>query len=330
MRTAFLTSDLQDPSARLRILQYIPLLKEAGLTVEALEIPRSGRLRWSFFRRLGRFDVVVVHRKLFAWLELAFLRRNASILVFDFDDALMVRVPWRGRTRSRVRAARFRRIVARADALIPGSSHLQDLADAPGKPTLLLPTPVDLTGVPPCLPAREEGLCLGWIGQKSSLPYLEQIGPALRELCTRNPKLTLRIIADGEIDLQGVRIERVPWKAGSEWSDLGEIDVGLAPLTDDSWSRGKCAFKVLQYFAVSRPVVASPVGMNAEVVRHGETGFCARTQTEWVDFVEKLLADQELRGQMGAAGRLLVESSYSLAESASNMAFFLKNLVVGH
>ena len=328
MRTAFLTSDLQDPSARLRILQYIPLLKEAGLAVETIEIPKSGRLRWSLFRGLRRFDVVVVHRKLFAWLELAFLRRNVSSLVFDFDDALMVRVPWRGKPRSRVRAARFRRTVARADALIAGSSHLLDCANAPGKPTLLLPTPVDLTSVPPCGPAREEGRRLGWIGQKSSLPYIEHIAPALKELCARNPKLTLRIIAEGAIQLEGVRIEHVPWQAAGEWSDLGEVDVGLAPLTDDPWSRGKCAFKVLQYFAVSRPVVASPVGMNAEVVRHGDTGFCARTQPEWVAFVEKLLADQELRQKMGAAGRRLVETSYSLAESAKDLAFFLKNLQV--
>lgn len=323
MKVVFITSDIEDPSARLRVSNYLAPLGEAGLEARARELPRSSRARWRLFRSLPEHDVVVLHRKLFSFLELSFLRRNSRTLVYDFDDAMGLRVPWQSGRPARARTRRFRRTVAWSDGLLPGSNALREMAGPVRVPVHVLPTPVNLDRAPAPSPARPSGTVLGWIGQESSLPYLEALAPALERLARSVPDLRLRVIADAPVEVPGVFVEPVAWTEEGEWEALAGVDVGLAPLTDDAWSRGKCAFKVLQYFAAGRPVVASPVGMNAEVVTPEETGLWARTEDEWVSALAGLLPDAGRRQRMGEAGRRLVEERYGLRGRARELCDFL-------
>jgi glycosyltransferase involved in cell wall biosynthesis len=324
-KVTFLSADLKDPSARLRILNHRPGLEKAGFEVEVRQLPGGTRGRWSLFRSLGTSDVVVLHRKLFTFLELAFLRRNARRLLFDFDDALWLRVPWRGRSRSRLRTARFRRTVSRSDAVMAGSPDLLAMAGVDERKGLVLPTPVDLAPFPGS-GSREDSreVVLGWIGQASSLPYLDQMAPVLERMGKSNPRLRLHVIADAWPTLHGMEVVRVPWTLEGEAEALRGIDIGLAPLSDDDWSRGKCGFKVLQYFAAGKAVVASPVGMNRRLVKDGENGLWAGTPEAWEEKIGILAHDPQLRERFGASGRRLVRESYALEDVTCRLADFLR------
>ncbi len=320
---AFITPDSDDPSARLRIRNHLPLLARRGIESALLEIPRSLRGRMAFFRSLRGFDGVVLHRKLFSFLDFKILRSCSRRLVFDFDDALMCRVPWKGGGESRVRKARFARTAAGADALTPGSRILLDMAGTSGKEAEIIPTAVDLSLFDADYGGPGKGLVLGWIGQKSSLPYVDTIAKAMEKVGCMFPGAELRIIADAVPRMGGINVIHVPWNGGTEAEDLAGIHAGLAPLTDDQWSRGKCGFKILQYFAARRPVVASPVGMNAELVIDGGNGFLARTPEDWVRKISILARDPALRLGMGEAGRRVVEERFSLDVVSRKLAEFL-------
>lgn len=320
LKAAFITPDLSDPSARLRISNHLPLLAKRRVEAEAMEIPRAGFGRFRFFRDLRRFDVVVLHRKLLSFLDLAVLRRRCRSLVFDFDDAVMCRVPWKGGKPSRVRTARFTRTVAWSDTVIAGSPLLRDLTGPARDRCVVIPTAVDLAPFTPPLPYPSGPPVFGWIGQRSSLPYLEGVSSALSLAGTRVAGMRLRVIADGFPSIPGIDVEKVPWGAGTEARDLGAIRAGLAPLTDDQWSAGKCAYKVLQYFAAARPAIASPVGMNAIVVLDGVNGFHAAGDAQWAERICAMASDPVAAAAMGRAGRTLVEERYSLEAASARLS----------
>ena len=154
---------------------------------------------------------------------------------------------------------------------------------------------------------------LVWIGSGSTLPYLAELVPALRQV----EHVRLVTIADRTIDSSaGLDVEHIPWSLETEASSLIRGDIGIAPTPDDRWTRGKCGFKIIQYMAAGLPVIASPVGANAEIVREGETGLLATTPQQWIDAILNLAADAELRAIMGRAGRERVEREFSIARAA--------------
>ncbi len=151
-----------------------------------------------------------------------------------------------------------------------------------------------------------------WIGLPGNLQYLEPLRPAFAELSRRFPAFRLRIVSSRFPDWNDVAMERVIWRPGIETQALPAADIGLMPLNDDDFTRGKCAFKLLQYMAASLACVASPVGVNSEVVTDGVTGLLATTPAQWQHALERLLADRALRERMGVAGRQRVERDYDL------------------
>lgn len=311
VRAVFVAESLAQASARLRILQALGPLEAQGVRAEALELPPRARGRWDFFRSLARADVVVLHRVLLNFLEFAFLRRNARRLLFDYDDAVMHRDPFRRSPLSRKRMRRFARTVAGADGCIAGNPYLQDHAldcGAPG-PVAVLPTPVDPARYPAGPPPVPGSAVLGWIGQTATLPYLQDLLPALETLALGRPGLSLRVVADACPPGTGaLGLEFVRWSEETEGAALAAVDVGLMPLRDDPWSRGKCGYKILQYFAAGKPVVASPVGVNADLVLPGRTGFLARDDAEWAEGIGRLLDAPSARAAMGAEGRRLLDA----------------------
>jgi glycosyltransferase involved in cell wall biosynthesis len=156
---------------------------------------------------------------------------------------------------------------------------------------------------------------------------LKQISPALVQLSKRFPDLKLKIVADEFFEIHGLEVEKKEWSSTEEIKDLHSFDIGLMPLSDDAWTRGKCGFKLLQCMAVGLPVVCSPVGMNREIVTDGVEGFWAGSENEWIGKLSTLIQDYELCKSMGKKGRNKVEEKYSLAVNAKKMIKFLQEVV---
>jgi glycosyltransferase involved in cell wall biosynthesis len=166
---------------------------------------------------------------------------------------------------------------------------------------------------------------VGWIGSPTTTPYLASLGDVLREAGRRRPFL-MRVSGSSEdFTLPGVNVRHEPWTLAREVELFNTCDIGVYPLTDDEWSRGKCGFKAIQFMACGVPVVASPVGVNKDIIEDGVNGFLASSQAEWVDKLERLIADPALRARLGAAGRKTIEQRYSLTVQGPHMADLLRD-----
>jgi glycosyltransferase involved in cell wall biosynthesis len=170
---------------------------------------------------------------------------------------------------------------------------------------------------------------MGWLGLSNGLPYLRHIQPALQKLTTLFPGLKLKVICDEPLQLDGVTVDNAPWRQETEQDHLRSFDIGIMPLWDSLWTRGKCAYKIVQYMGVGLPVVASPVGMNLQVVSSGENGFLADTQEDWVTYLSRLIEDAQLREQFGLRGRERVEQNYSLDRFAHGYVDLLRQVTGG-
>ncbi len=325
-RLALLSAEPGGPSVRHRWLRIAPFLAEAGLGLEVVELPAEHGDRREAFARAGAADLVVLSRRLLRTADFERLRAAARRLVYDFDDAMPYRDPFRGKPESTARANRFLRTCAEADAVVAGSEELAAMARA-CRPRALFtaPTPVDaaLYGPAPAPRAPGEPPRFGWIGSRATLPYLEGIAAPLARAMAALPGARLLVVADAAPSLPGVEADLVPWSAEGEADALRRMDAGLMPLTDDPWSRGKCAFKLLQYGATGIPSVASPVGANLSVVEDRRTGLLAGTDAAWEAALLALGRDPGLRAALGAAARRQVEARWSTAVLGPPLARFL-------
>jgi glycosyltransferase involved in cell wall biosynthesis len=210
---------------------------------------------------------------------------------------------------SRKRQRDFQRTVKLADLVIAGNKYLAELARSFNNNVEILPTGLDLAvyNIQPT-PNNDGKIRLVWIGSKATLPYLKGIKPALEEIGSRFDNIILRIICDEFFDLQNMEVEKCPWTHQTEVVNLVSSDIGLAPLPDNPFTRGKCGFKILQYAAAGLPTVASPVGVNSKIITHGSNSFFAATHREWVDCLSHLIQNVALRRQMGLKARQSIQS----------------------
>lgn len=314
-RLLVLTRSRDNASFRQRIAACFDHLAARGISVETVELAAGPLARRRQFRRACRFDGLWLHRKtLTAWDALA-LRGAARRLIFDFDDAIMYQARSAAEGPHPARLRRFRRTVAMADLILAGNAYLADHVAQAGGRAEIVPTGLDAARYPPKSDYRTQGpVRLVWIGSRSTLKLLHPFRDMLAALGpgSAGPVVTLRIIADAGLDVPGLKIENLPWSLESESQLLAESDIGIAPLPDTPFTRGKCAFKVLQYMAAGLPVVTSPVGANAEYVRDGETGLLARDTAEWRQAVARLASDAALRERLGRAGRREVEARFDV------------------
>jgi len=327
LRLAVLSADPDGPSVRHRWVALAPHLEAAGLGLEVVPLPDGSAGRREAFEEAGEAPVTVLQRRLLRTADFARMLRSVRRLVYDFDDAMPYRVPWRERPESTARANRFLRTCAAADAVVAGSEGLASLA-RPCRPRALFvaPTPVDAAryGPAPGPRATGEPLRFGWIGSRATLPYLAPLAAPLARVCAASPGARVLVVADEPPPLPGVPVEFVPWTADGEADALRRMDVGLMPLTDDPWSRGKCAFKLLQYAATGIPSVASPVGANLAVVEDGRTGILAGDGAAWEAALLRLARDAGLRRSLGEAARRSAEARWSAAVLGPPLAAFLR------
>ncbi len=309
-RLLFVSKGEGASSTRYRALQFFPLWRAAGF--EPAHVTASGGLRATLdmLRQARRADVVIVLRKTFPAALLRLLRRASRRLVFDFDDAIFCNTDG---TPSRTRMARFAAMARACDHVLAGNAFLASHAAAFNPAVTLIPTCLDAARYR--LEAVEKPsatLDLVWIGSHSTRKYLAEAMPWLATAAQAVPQLRLKIVADFDLPGCGVTTLPVAWRAESEAQELAASHIGIAPMRDDDWSRGKCALKVLQCMAAGLPVVSSRAGANAEVIEDGVQGYLVATPEEWAERIARLAADAGLRRRMGEAGRRRVADGYSV------------------
>ena len=336
----------------MRSLQYFSALQQSGINVTAqiflsdeLLRVRYERGSYSLFSLLRayaarlyllmqrrKFDVVWIEKEALPWcplwLELALLRGVPYVL--DYDDAIFHNYDQhRSQWVRRLFGRRLDGLMAQATLVVGGNNYLAQRALDAGAPWVeVVPTVIDLVRYPTqsktlVEPPIHAGLPrIVWIGSPSTVRYLQLIREPLQVLSARHP-FVLRVIGGGAVDLPGVHVEVVAWTEATEVENISDCQVGVMPLLDSVWERGKCGYKLIQYMACHLPVVASGVGVNPEIVRNGKNGFVAKTVDEWVTALVKLLQSPALRRQMGAAGRRMVEDEYCIQKTGPRVVQLL-------
>lgn len=337
-------------SSRLRTLQYVPALAAEGIKVDVRSlldddylgglysdsVSRSAVLKAYVARVLqlvtaSHYDLIWTEKELLPWLpsfvERALVPRKIPLLV-DYDDAVFHRYGEHQNVVVRALLGRkIERIMQRADAVSAGNQYLADHARRAGARVVeRLPTVIDL-GRYTYTEARDNPqVMIGWIGSPTTAKYLKMLIPAVERLQSRDDIRFLAIGAAKE-QVSGTPFEAVDWTEATEVELLGRLDIGIMPLHDELWDRGKCGYKLIQYMGARLPVVASAVGANLEIVEHGVSGFLARDTDEWVASLDRLVGDGGLRRSMGIAGRRAVERGYSLQVQGPRLAALIRKLV---
>jgi glycosyltransferase involved in cell wall biosynthesis len=199
-----------------------------------------------------------------------------------------------------------------ARQVMVGNRHLRDYAVQYNTEVTIIPTTIDTRRYRPELrTSRADGVpVIGWTGSYSTHQHLRRLFPALTRLAERH-RFRLVVVGTEAPQIPGVEVEFRPWRSESEVQDLADLDIGVMPLPDDAWSRGKCGLKALQYMALAVPAIVSPVGVNTEIVEDGVNSIVAKTDEEWVEQLSRLIQDPLLRGRLGRAARRTVEERYS-------------------
>ncbi len=295
---------------------------------------RVGQIRGA--RKAGH-ELIWLQMEALPWIpggvETALLKSSGLPYVADYDDAWFHR--YDAHPNPVVRAALGQKIDAvmrHAALVVAGNEYIADRARKAGARRIeLVPTVIDLDDYPLTPAPTGPTFTIGWIGSPHSDQWLQTIAPALARFCAEAPGARLVTVGAGERireQLPGVPLEIRPWTKATEVPDMQSFDVGIMPLTDSLWERGKCGFKLIQNLACARPVIASPVGVNSEIVRPGETGFLAESNDEWVAALHQLRNDAAARARMGQQGRRLIEEKYALQVTAPRTAELLKGVIL--
>jgi len=302
MRLLVVTNNPQGASFKQRVQVYLEILRDLGITCEVAQLPGGVAARTRLFRQAGCYDGVFLHKKKLGFLDAFCLRRHARKIIYNYDDAIMydekspTNPGWR-------RGVAFARTVKLADMVLVGSSYLADFARPHNSNVQVLPIGLQTREYRAEGSSNPDGkVRLVWIGSKSTLKYLRQIEGVLEEIGHRYKQAVLRVVCDEFFDLADLAIEKRRWSAQTRAPDLATSNIGLAPLPDDPFARGKCSFKVLEYSASGLPVVASPIGTNAQYVREGVTGFLCVGADQWMEKIALLIENPSLREAMGRAG----------------------------
>jgi glycosyltransferase involved in cell wall biosynthesis len=331
----------ESPSQRFRFEQYFDALSLAGhsYVVRSFLSPKGWQIIYSkgntlrkiltitsgFLRRfwilssVTSYDTVFIHREatpigppVFEWIIAKVFRKK---IIYDFDDAI-----WSTDNTTEGSLERMLRWRSKVDSICKwsfkvscGNDYLCDYARQFNSSIVLNPTTIDTNYHRPLPTLNNNEIVIGWTGSHSTLKYIDEIVPALQEI----RGVVFLVISNSTISLPVPSVQNIKWTKETEIEDLARIDIGIMPLPDDEWSKGKCGFKALQYMAMEIPAVVSPVGVNTKIVTNGVDGFVCNSTGEWIAALKKLVGDPALRKQFGVAGRKKVEHFYSVSSNTS-------------
>ncbi len=314
-------------STRYRIFQFIPILENKGWECEYIAANNQTlwqRLTFAFLCR--RYSIIIIQRKLFDFFTLKCISFFNSNIVFDYDDAIFINDD--GSPSSR-RLKRFNQTTDTAKLSLAGNSYLASYSMS--KQIEITPTSIPLGQYTQKNDVRKaylekktidddinQSLTLVWIGSSSTRKYLESHRHIIEGIGTKFNNVTLKIIGDFTLNFSNIHTQCIPWSADTEIEELMKADIGIAPMDEDPWTKGKCALKIIQYMACGLPVISSNTGANAEIVKHNETGFLANNLDEWIHSIEKLQNDS-LRKKMGVNARKRVALKYTVDTQAKRM-----------
>lgn len=338
-------------SSRVRSYQYLPYLEAHGFQVvvvpllgddyfKSLYTGSGKRLRSILDAYLQRFrylltsysyDLLWIEKELFPWLP-AWAESLLSTLgvpyLVDYDDAIFHRYDLHPNRLVRfLLGSKIDVVMRRATLVIVGNDYLAKRSRQAGARRVeIIPSVIDLKRYPLMSRSEHTVFTIGWIGSPLTARYLHLIRPALAEVC-QGGKGRLVLIGSGQIEFTDVPTEIRPWSEETEVADIQSFDVGIMPLPDEPWERGKCGYKLIQYMACGIPVVASPVGVNEQIVENGIDGYLCKTTTDWVNALTILRDNPELRAKMGKAGRIKVEKKYCIQVTAPRLVALLHSIV---
>jgi len=337
VRVAAFTGSRTISSRRFRVKQYISPLVNDGIQLTEFVAPfgswpppqRVWRPAWFVASILSRlpsvtsshgFDLTLLQREMISTLvTLEGLTRRPRVL--DVDDAIWLNP----------RADKnFPKLARMCDGVICGNSFIAENVGQWNSNVTVIPTAVDTDRFRPDSAAGPPMPIIGWSGLNAGFKYLLGIESALVEVLKRRPEAVLRIVSDVKPrfrQLDESRMEYIPWSPEAEVRTIQEMSLGLMPIDDSLWSRGKCSCKMLLYMACGVPVVVSPYGMNREILSLGNAGLQARDDSEWMNAITWILDHPKEGHEMGTTGRRIVEEQYSVRVSAPKMASFLKRFV---
>ena len=332
-------------SSRVRTYQYIPHLQRVGIDVhpEALfpdayldrryagAKPRLRGLTTNYSRRIAavtrakRFDLVWLEKELAPFipgiLERLLLARVPYVL--DLDDAIFHAYDKSSHKIVRaVYSQKIDQLMRRSKLVVAGNRYLAERASNAGASVAVIPSSVDLDHYGPVSASSHTPFTIGWIGSPSSQGRLDLIRQPLEAELAQGSRMTL-VGATNEA-LAWLDVERRPWSEAGEVEDIASFSVGIMPLDDTPWRRGKCGYKLIQYMAAGRPVIASPVGANVEIVDSGPAGLLASCPEDWSDAFEQLRHSPELGATFGARGRAVVEAKYSVQANAPRLGALIE------
>ena len=330
----------RSPSQRFRFEQFIPFLERndwkcdyaymldesddqlfytPGAYFQKARIVLKGfKKRLADLQSADQYDIIFIQRESFVsgstYFERKFARSGAKI-IFDFDDAIwLLDVSEANRNLKWLKdPSKTKKIISLADHIIAGNSFLADYAKDFNPNVSIIPTVIDTEYYKSSFRSNDESVTIGWTGSQTTIKHLKLAEPIFNRLHEKyGDKVRFAAITERPIDMNGTPVEQIPWDKSKEVSSLDQIDVGIMPLPDDDWSRGKCGFKGIQYMSLNKPAVMSPVGVNPEIVSDGQNGFLPSTEDEWIDCLSRLIESSDLRNEMGQKARQTIEERYSV------------------
>jgi glycosyltransferase involved in cell wall biosynthesis len=246
------------------------------------------------------------------WFERKMARSGVPV-IFDFDDAIFhsYKSPSNGYLSYLKFPGKTAEICRLVSHVMAGNEYLADYARQYNQNVTIVPTTIDTDKYAVAeRPPKPQPVTIGWSGSFSTIQHLDTLREVLAELAGTET-FRLRVIGSPDYSLEGVDVESMQWRAETETDDLSAIDIGIMPLPDDNWSKGKCGLKALQYMALGIPTICSPVGVNSTIIKDGVNGFLAADRGQWLEKLRPLIHDDELRRRMGLEGRRTVENEYS-------------------
>ena len=350
--TAFAKYDREAASTRQRILQYLPSLDREGIHVDVhplldddyvrslasgkpaskAAIAKAYARRFAQLRQTTDADLIWVYAELFPWLPASFERlafRAGKPVLYDYDDAFFH--PYDDHSNAIVRrllGGKLDPLIAGAAGVCAGNAYLRDHAARLNSNAIILPTVVDTDHYRPAGTRPDRPATIGWIGSPTTWQFVRPYLPLLAELCS-SPNIRFAAVGAGDA-AQSDRFDGLtftPWSEASEIAAVQAMDIGIMPLPDAPWARGKSGYKLVQYMACGLPLVASPVGVNATIVEDGVTGILASDDAQWRTALTRLIADPAMRAAMGQAGRARAVLSYSLQSQAPRLINAMRSAV---
>ncbi|TXB67280.1 glycosyltransferase [Vicingus serpentipes] len=331
----------RSPGQRFRFEQYLDFLEENGFEItisfllnekddkhfynKSFPIIKAIILLKSFIKRYieaktyNNYDIIFVYREAFFTGSTIFekkIAKSKAKFIFDFDDAIWLHDVSEGNKKWGwlKKPEKTIEIIQLSDMVFAGNKYLVDFSKKYNSNVVLIPTTIDTNYHIPEIKAKTKNqICIGWTGSSTTLKYFENFIPTLEKISTKYPGIiNFKVIVDLKKTYPTLNITTTLWNLEKEIEDLNKIDIGIMPLPNDKWTKGKCGFKGLQYMSLVIPTIMSPIGVNTEIINDGINGFLASTEEEWISKISLLIESVELRNQIGKAGFETIKNKYSI------------------